>query len=125
MDFVDYDEVAHHAGGNRIEALKVLESLDQVLNVLEQVAERRAAQVPLRRASRTTGSRWERPSRISTDSRWATCAASSPSEDVVSLEENVESWGRVGSVVDDLAGDSIGGQTAARASSRLQDRASP
>jgi hypothetical protein len=46
-------------------------------------------------------------------------------QDVVSLEENVESWGRVGSVVDDLAGDSLGGQTAARASSRLSDRAAP
>ena len=35
VDFVDYDEVAHHAGGSRIEALSVLEALDQVLSVLE------------------------------------------------------------------------------------------
>src|SRR5690349_9637629 len=37
VDFVDYDEVAHHAGGNRIEALSVLEAMDQVLGVLEKI----------------------------------------------------------------------------------------
>ena len=52
VDFVDYDEVAHHAGGNRLESLKVLESLDQVLNVLEQVSRRRATPVSLRRRLR-------------------------------------------------------------------------
>ena len=36
----------------RLESLKVLESLDQVLNVLEQVAAGRATQLPLRRALR-------------------------------------------------------------------------
>ena len=43
VDFVDYDEVAHHAGGNRIEALEVLESLDRVLSMLEAVARMRRA----------------------------------------------------------------------------------
>ena len=38
VDFVDYDEVAHHAGGTRLESLKVLEALDQVIDVLERVA---------------------------------------------------------------------------------------
>src|SRR4029078_8144433 len=38
VDFVYYDEVAHHAGGNRIEALQVLQSLDQVLSILEELA---------------------------------------------------------------------------------------
>ena len=47
-------------------------------------------------------------------------------EDVVSLEENVESWGRVESVLDDLAsGDGAGQQTAARAATRMQARAAP
>ncbi|MBF4161392.1 alkaline phosphatase family protein [Nocardioides acrostichi] len=39
VDYVDYDEVAHHAGPTRPESLRTLEHLDQVLHLLEQVAE--------------------------------------------------------------------------------------
>ena len=39
VDFVDYDEIAHHAGPVRPESLKSLTGLDQVLHQLEQVAE--------------------------------------------------------------------------------------
>lgn len=38
VDYVDYDEVAHHAGVLRPESLEALESLDGVLRQLEQVA---------------------------------------------------------------------------------------
>nr|WP_322747720.1 MULTISPECIES: phage holin family protein [unclassified Frankia] len=37
-DFVDYDEVAHHAGPNRRESLQTLEGIDRVLAMLERVA---------------------------------------------------------------------------------------
>ncbi len=37
-DFVDYDEVAHHAGPNRRESLQTLEGVDRVLAMLERVA---------------------------------------------------------------------------------------
>ncbi|MFC0529561.1 alkaline phosphatase family protein [Phytohabitans kaempferiae] len=37
-DFVDYDEVAHHAGPARPEALDALEALDQVLGILERLS---------------------------------------------------------------------------------------
>jgi Uncharacterized proteins of the AP superfamily len=37
-DFVDYDEVAHHAGPARPEALHALERLDQVLGVVERLS---------------------------------------------------------------------------------------
>ena len=109
VDFVDYDEVAHHAGGNRLESLKVLESLDQVLNVLEQVrgdAPRRyhfvvvsdhgqslgapfedlygtVARGPVRRAHHArTWSRWRRTSRAGAawDPSWTTSPAT-PSVD--------------------------------------------
>jgi hypothetical protein len=124
VDFVDYDEVAHHAGGNRLESLKVLEALDQVLNVLEQVASdapRRYHFVVVSDHGQSLGAPFED---LYGKSLGDVCAELTR-QDVVSLEENVESWGRVGSVVDDLAGDSIGGHTAARASSRLTDRATP
>ena len=38
VDYVDYDEVAHHAGATRIESLAALGGLDHVLSVLEKVA---------------------------------------------------------------------------------------
>ncbi|HEU4946092.1 MAG TPA: alkaline phosphatase family protein [Kribbella sp.] len=36
-DFVDYDEVAHHAGPTRAESLQTLEGLDRVLGALERI----------------------------------------------------------------------------------------
>jgi len=38
VDFVDYDEVAHHAGPSRPESLRTLDGLDRVLVLLGQVA---------------------------------------------------------------------------------------
>ncbi|CAN5378074.1 hypothetical protein BH11ACT1_BH11ACT1_10760 [soil metagenome] len=37
VDLVDYDEIAHHAGPTRPEALRALEGLDGVLHVIEEV----------------------------------------------------------------------------------------
>lgn len=39
VDLVDYDEIAHHAGPQRPEALRALEGLDRVLGLLEKVSE--------------------------------------------------------------------------------------
>ena len=115
VDFVDYDEVAHHAGGSRIEALEVLQSLDQVLSVLETIARdapRRYHFVILSDHGQSQGPPFEE---CYGQSLGALCSHLT-SEDVVSLEENVETWGRVESVFDDLAGDvSASGHTAARA----------
>lgn len=38
VDFVDYDEVAHHAGPTRPESLRTLENLDRVLAFFEELA---------------------------------------------------------------------------------------
>ena len=40
VDFVDYDEIAHHAGVTRPESLDAFYGLDQVLASLERIAER-------------------------------------------------------------------------------------
>ncbi len=37
VDFVDYDEVAHHAGPTRPESMRTLENLDRVLNLFDQL----------------------------------------------------------------------------------------
>jgi hypothetical protein len=39
VNLVDYDEIAHHAGPSRPEALRALEGLDGVLGLLEQVVQ--------------------------------------------------------------------------------------
>lgn len=39
-DFVDYDEIAHHAGSERPEAMRALEGLDAVLDELERASHR-------------------------------------------------------------------------------------
>ncbi|MET0999877.1 MAG: phage holin family protein [Marmoricola sp.] len=125
VDFVDYDEIAHHAGCNRLEALSVLESLDQVLRDLESVADkapRRYHFVIVSDHGQSQGLPFED---LYGHSLGDVCSELTR-QDVVSLEENVESWGRVESVFDDLAdGDSIGHQTAARAATRMQARAAP
>lgn len=40
VDFVDYDEVAHHAGPSRPESMRTLDGIDRVLQVLEAIAKR-------------------------------------------------------------------------------------
>ena len=52
VDYVDYDEIAHHAGATRIESLAALGGLDQVLSLLETVAAGGAPPLPPRRAER-------------------------------------------------------------------------
>jgi uncharacterized membrane protein YvlD (DUF360 family) len=125
VDFVDYDEVAHHAGGNRIEALSVLEAMDQVLGVLEKIeklAPRRYHFVVLSDHGQSQGTPFED---LTGQSLGDLCSELT-SADVVSLEENVESWGRVESVFDDLAGDGTdGNRIAAQAAARLESRAAP
>lgn len=39
VDFVDYDEVAHHAGPSRPESMRTLDGLDRVLQLFERVAQ--------------------------------------------------------------------------------------
>jgi hypothetical protein len=38
VDFVDYDEVAHHAGPNRPEAIRTLDAVDRILELFETLA---------------------------------------------------------------------------------------
>lgn len=38
VDFVDYDEVAHHAGPSRPESMRTLESLDRVIEFFEELS---------------------------------------------------------------------------------------
>ncbi|CUR54990.1 putative Type I phosphodiesterase/nucleotide pyrophosphatase [metagenome] len=103
VNYVDYDEVAHHAGGTRLESLIALTGLDHVIAILEQVAAkapRRYHLVLLSDHGHSTGEPFA--SRYGTTlSELCTQLTHSAS---TSLEDNVEGWGRVDSVIEDLGG---------------------
>jgi hypothetical protein len=124
VDFVDYDEVAHHAGGTRLEALEVLARVDQALSVLEAVereAPRRYHFVVLSDHGQSQGPPFADRYGTSLGDLCSTLT----SQDVLSLEENVESWGRAESLLDDLSGDSgVRQQTAGKAAARLRSHSS-
>lgn len=114
VDFVDYDEVAHHAGCNRLESLGVLEALDEVLRQLETVARaapRRYHLVVLSDHGQSQGPPFAEDGRSLAE----LCAALT-SADVAALDASVESWGPVEALLDDLAGNRTpGAGSAARA----------
>jgi hypothetical protein len=123
VDYVDYDEVAHHAGATRIESLSALTGLDRVLAALEKVAEKAPRHYHLVLLSDHGQAQGEPfASRHGTDLS-ALCEALTLSE-TTGVEGSVEGWGRVDSVLEDLSGDGPSGvaQAAAR---RVDQRISP
>ncbi len=104
VDYVDYDEVAHHAGGSRIESLRVLESLDRVLSVLEQVAAlapRRYRILVLSDHGQAQGEPFASRYGQSLGDLCQDLAAA----DVTAILDHVEGWGRAEVLLDDLAGE--------------------
>ncbi|MFC7494143.1 MULTISPECIES: phage holin family protein [unclassified Nocardioides] len=125
VDYVDYDEVAHHAGGSRIESLAALEGLDTVLAVLSDVAQaapRRYHLVVLSDHGQSMGQPFA--SRYGID--LAGLCAQHMEESVTSLETNVESWGRAESIVDDLSSGAPGSRSPlGRTGDRLRRHTGP
>jgi len=113
VDYVDYDEVAHHAGGPRLESLVALEALDEVFGILTRIAEsapRRYHFVILSDHGQSMGEPFAQRYGLGLGD----VCASLMQESITSIDHNVESWGRVESLVDDLAGSSRTSQRAAR-----------
>src|SRR3954469_13350251 len=113
VDYVDYDEVAHHAGGPRLESLVALEALDEVLGILAGLAEsapRHYHFVLLSDHGQSMGAPFAERFGVGLGD----LSASLMHAPTTSLDENVESWGRVESLVDDLAGPGRASQGAAR-----------
>ncbi|MGZ4776975.1 MAG: phage holin family protein [Oryzihumus sp.] len=120
VDYVDYDEIAHHAGATRLESLAALAALDQVIGILEQVAAQAPRRYRLVVLSDHGQSQGEPFAARHGEDLAGLCArlARAP---VTGVEEGVESWGRVGSLVDDLAGQGGGTQRLARGMARRVD----
>jgi uncharacterized membrane protein YvlD (DUF360 family) len=94
VDYVDYDEIAHHAGGTRLESLASLTSLDHVLTVLERVAKgapRKYHFVLLSDHGQSQGEPFA--SRYGVDLS-ELCQTLTKSE-TKGVESSVEGWGRV------------------------------
>ncbi|MEV4809031.1 alkaline phosphatase family protein [Micromonospora avicenniae] len=124
-DFVDYDEVAHHAGPARPEAMAALEALDHTLGILERLAgeaARRYHIVVLSDHGQSQGATFRQrygESLAQVVARLATPPAAAPANDgrpapagtSVEAAGRVEEWGRVNTLLTEVAG--RGGVTAA------------
>lgn len=117
VDFVDYDEVAHHAGPMRLEALEVLTSLDRVVAMLDQAAGQAARRYHLVLLS-DHGQVLGTPFRQRYDEDLAAVCRRLMGQQVAWEGEPVESWGRAASLADDLAGDGSGTERAASSVAR-------
>ena len=103
VDYVDYDEVAHHAGTTRLEALTVLTGLDQVVGVLEKIAEQAPRNyhfVLLSDHGQSQGEPFAARHGIELSELCRTLTQSP----TAGHEGNIEDWGRVNSVLQDLEG---------------------
>jgi uncharacterized membrane protein YvlD (DUF360 family) len=114
VDYVDYDEIAHHAGMFRPESLAALDGLDRVLGTLERLAARAARRyhiVVLSDHGQSQGQTFR--DRFGTD--LGNVCTQLMEEEVASLDAPVEEWGRVESLAEDLTGSGLSGRAANRA----------
>jgi hypothetical protein len=101
VDYVDYDEIAHHAGVFRPESLAALDGLDQVLATLEHLAAgapRRYRIVVLSDHGQSQG----RPFRDRFGLDLGDLCQDLMAHQVRTLDAPVEGWGRAESIVGDL-----------------------
>jgi len=126
VDYVDYDEIGHHAGATRIESLAALTALDRVLAVLEKVAERAPRRYHFVLLSDHGQSQGEPfASRFGTD--LSDLCRSLTASRTAGVESSIEGWGRVDSVLEDLGGTRTATVTEAaarRVDSKLDPRSS-
>jgi uncharacterized membrane protein YvlD (DUF360 family) len=108
VDYVDYDEIAHHAGATRVESLASLGALDQVLAVLERVAERAPRRYHLVALSDHGQSQGE-PFASRYGIELSDLCRSLTHSETTGLEGSIEGWGRVDSVLEDLSDGGAGG----------------
>jgi uncharacterized membrane protein YvlD (DUF360 family) len=116
VDYVDYDEIAHHAGMFRPESLAALDGLDRVLGTLERLAAHAARRyhiVVLSDHGQSQGQSFQ--DRFGAD--LGEVCTRLMDEEVVSLDAPVEEWGRVESLAEDLSGTGLSGRAASRAAS--------
>ena len=118
VDYVDYDEIAHHAGIFRPESLAALDGLDRVLATLERLAERAPRRYHLVVVSDHGQSQGE-PFAARFGIALGDLCSQLMAQDVQSLGSDIEGWGRAGAIATDVAGTGLSGKVAARAAARV------
>jgi uncharacterized membrane protein YvlD (DUF360 family) len=122
VDYVDYDEVAHHAGILRPESLEALEAVDAVVRQLELVASvspRPYRFVVLSDHGQAQGQTFA--DRFGEE--LAVIVSRLASTDVAVSDEDVEGWGRTRVLVDELAtGSGVSGRSMRNAAGAMQRR---
>ena len=119
VDYVDYDEIAHHAGIFRPESLAALDGLDRVLATLERLAESGARRYHFVIVSDHGQSQGEVfADRYGID--LAGLCGSLMKEQVESVDQPVEGWGRAEAVADGIGTSGVTGRLADRATDVTQ-----
>ncbi len=121
VDYVDYDEIAHHAGVFRPESLAALDGLDQVLASLERLTEgaaRRYRIVVLSDHGQSQGRSFK--NRYGQD--LASLCQELMAQEVQSFDAPVEGWGRAESIVGDVGSTSaVTGRLVERVDRRIAE----
>lgn len=121
VDYVDYDEVAHHAGMFRPESLASLDGLDRVLAQLERLSQNAARRYRFVVLSDHGQSQGE-PFRDRYGEDLGALCAGLMAEAVGTFEQPVEGWGRAGSLIQDLGHEGVSGHLVAPADRRVHRR---
>jgi hypothetical protein len=121
VDYVDYDEVAHHAGVSRPESLAALDALDRVLASLERLSTRAARDYRIVVLSDHGQSQGQPFAQRFGESLADVCEALM-AERVTSVDAPVEGLGRAQAVAEDVSATHGVGRLAARADADLDRR---
>ena len=119
VDYVDYDEIAHHAGMFRRESLASLEGLDRVLGQLERLAERAPRRYRIVVVS-DHGQSQGMPFADRYGTELSAVCADLMAEEVRAYESSVEGWGRADALVEDIGHEGVSGRLAAPADRRVR-----
>jgi uncharacterized membrane protein YvlD (DUF360 family) len=119
VDFVDYDEIAHHAGVTRPEAMSSLYGLDRVLAGLEKLAGSGATPRPYRIVlvsdhGQSQGATFKQRNGRSLED--VVSSLMDTDEDAAAATDEVEAWGPVNVFLSQLSGqESVSGRLTKRA----------
>jgi hypothetical protein len=121
VDYVNYDEVAHHAGMFRPESLAALDGLDRVLASLERLAAtapRRYHLVALSDHGQSQGTSFEDRHGMDLGELCEQLMA----QPVTTVDAPVEGWGRAESIVADVGTGGLTGRIATRADAHISTK---
>ncbi len=117
VDYLDYDEVAHHAGLFRPESLAALDGLDRVLGTLERLAANGPRRYHIVVVSDHGQSQGE-PFAARYGQDLGDLCSELMAQPVESAMASIEGWGQAGALAGDAAGGGLSGRVAAKAAER-------